>query len=992
MSADGYFKHIWQLLLALISFTFAMPALSALPALQIDNELLLELRLNGEKLGLDILGYQRDGGVLLSLNELTDGLGFPIAVDEAQGSANGWYISENRGFSLDLERAEVISSGKHLPLAAGEVVKFQGGLYVEAKTLQKWFPLRLSTVVRELYLDVEPIEPLPIQQRFERRGRVSARSSGYQEPQYPLQDTPYQFFGPHITKLRVGFSTVRQNPDSDARYDSDYALLSRGDLGWMTSTLSLAGRSGDSLTGARLKLERTAFDSSMGLNHVEVGDVDVEGFRGVLLRGGGVRRSMGGRFANDTVNLEGSQLPDWDVELFQNGQLIMTQTTGQDGRYLFENVPLLFGENRFELKFYGPYGEIRSRKEFHYLGVDMLAPGRVGYELAATQSGRTVFGVEEVDGAGDRDSGQYTADFNLGLSRNLTVGLGVKSLEKNAERLNYSNAGLGLATSILYGDVRFFYAPDAQDSINTSLRTSLGGTSLNLGYIYYYDEPELINSPSKWQSNMDVMSSVYAFPINFTLNTLEQKESTLFDAGLGTTIPLPGSGHFSTSIWYDSVESRVNSSTTKTSVTGGQSSIHTDLRPWTFRLGASYRFEPESEIQEYYADSSLRMERDLSLHLNIRQDEMSDITYYQGGINWQFDQALISARVNYDSEERWTGLITLSTALVHRPGTLIPRLDSRASVDAGSVEARVFTDANGAEGEPHAGVGVRGIQSWRRATTDENGVAYLSHMPAYRQVDIEIEESTIKDSELRSTNPGVSIISRPGSYAVVKFPIIRTAELEGHVFISDGDDRKPVSRALVQLKTRDGNVVARRRSAFDGFFLFEGIEPGAYQISLEEPLANRLLKRPGEVRVLSNSGIIRGLDFTLRKARAKTIIQDKPAQEPGPKQQPILKPIPPIPVISAGVATKIKSQTKQPINEGSRFVQLGVYGSRARAEAFWEQISQNMLAFQGKTPRFDPYKNMTRLLVGPGQSRAAASELCQQLKANSLDCFVRSIE
>jgi hypothetical protein len=981
---------IQWLMLIIFSISLVTSTASSAAELKIENELLLELRLEGEKLGLDILGYQRGREFLLSLDELTYGLGFPITVDGEKGLANGWYISEQRGFSLDLKRSEVVSGGKKLPLADGEVVIFQGGLYVEAKALEKWFPLQLSAVVRELYLDVEPTELLPIQKRFKRRERVSA-SSGYQELQYPLQESPYQFFGPHMTKLSIGYSTVRQNSDSEAKYDTNYALLSRGDLGWMTSTLALAGQSDNSLNGARLKLERTAFDGPMSLNHVEVGDVGSEGFRGFLLRGGGVSKALDERFADDTVDLEGSQLPDWDVELYQNGQLIMTQTTGQTGRYLFEDVALLFGENRFELKFFGPYGEIETREEYHYLGQGMLTPGRVSYDLAATQSGRTVFGVNEANGAADRDSGLYSADFNLGLSRNLTAGAGVNSVQKNGERIDYINAGFGLATSRLYGSARYFHAPDAQDSVSTSLRTRLGNTSLNLGYIYYYDEPDLASSPNKWQGSVDITSSIFTLPLKFTANTLEQEESTRFDAVLGSTVAFTGSGRFSSSIFYDSFENRVNGLTTKTSQTRGQSNIYSVLRPWTFRLGTGYRIEPDSELLVYSANSTLRMDRDTTLNLGIRKDETTEITHYQGGINWQLDQALISARVSYDSNERWVGLMTLSTTLVHQPDTLKPRLDSRASIDSGSVEVRVFTDDKGAEGEPHAGVGVKGVQANRKATSDETGVAYLSRMPAHRQVDIEIDESTLTNAELRSNNPGVSIISRPGSYAVVKFPIIRTAELEGYVVIANGKNGKPVNRALVQLKTSDGEIVAQRRTAFDGFFLFEGIEPGVYQISLEESLAKRLLTRPGKVTVVSSSGVIRGLDFTLRAVSEKLIALSRlvPAEE-SPKQL-ISGSSASTPAIIAMPVAEVKTQAKQTVTTGKWFVQLGAYGSREKAQDFWNRAKQSMPEFQGKTPRLDQYRNMIRLLVGPGQGKEAASQFCQQLKAGRVDCFIREL-
>lgn len=986
MLADGKSTHAWRFLLVLLCFAFGAQALSAPAKLQLENELLLDLRLDGESLGLDVLGYQRGDDFLLSLDELTDGLGFPIAVDGAEGSASGWYISEDRSFSLDIGRAEVVSGDTQWPIAEGEAVMFQGGVYVETSALEKWFPLRLSAVVRELYLEVESTEPLPIQLRSKRRERVVGRASVYQEPEYPLQETPYKLIGPHATKLRLGYSTVRQTPDSDAEYGGSYALLSRGDLGWMTSTLALSGQSGESVTGARLKLERTAFDGPFSLNHVEVGDVDAGGFRGLLLRGGG-RGELDTRIDTESVSLEGSQLPDWDVELYQNDQLIMIQTIGPEGRYLFEDVPLQFGQNRFELKFFGPNGEMDSREEFHYLGVGMLDPGQISYELSAVQSGRTVLGVNDADGEGDRDSGIYTGNFNFGLSRNLSLGAGVKSVEENGERLQTHNIGIGLSTSRLFANISYVDNPRSQNSLGTSMRTQLGVTSLNLGYTRFLEESELGSSPQKWRGNLDISSTVFALPVKFELDTLEQEDTTQYEAVIGTTMRLRGSGRFSSSLWYSSLEERLDGNIEKNSQSGGQSSFHTTIRPWSFRLTANYGFEPETELLNLSADSSLSIDRDMSLDLSVSQNARTDTTYYRGGINWHLEQVAINASVSYDSDERWGGLITLSTALLHRPGTLWPRLDSRASVSSGSVEVQVFEDVDSAEDEYIEGVHVKGVQAWRHATTDEKGIAYLSRMPAHLQVDIELDESTLADSELRSRNPGVSIIPRPGSYATVKFPVIRTAELEGHVVT--GDRGEPVSRALVLLTTPDGELVAQRRTAFDGFYLFDGIEPGVYQVSLEDPLGNRLVNQPDEITVSSNSDVIRELDFTLRDVKEKPRVLNMLAEEADSEPQPLAASSPPV---LASAVPEVKKETRPQQEQGKWFVQLGAYGSRNLAQEHWNRVKQSMQAFEGKTPRYEPYQNMTRLLVGPGRSQDAANELCQQLKAGSVDCLLRNLD
>lgn len=1027
MFAESGFSHNWRFLLVLILFglSFGTQGLAQPAELQPENELLLELRLDGKPLGLDILGYQRGEEFLLSLDELSSALGFSITVDSTNGAASGWYISEEREFSLDLTRANVISGGNNWPLMDGEVVLFQGGLYVDATAIQKWFPLTLSTVVRELYLDIESTELLPIQKRMNRRSRVVSESTtSYQEPQYPPQDIPYQFLGPHTTNLRFGYSTTRESFDSNAQYSTNFVSLSRGDLGWMTSTFSLAGRSENSLTAARLKLERTAFNGPLGLNHFEVGDVDAGGFRGTLLRGNSGGDTNDKRPDNEFVTIEGSQLPDWDVELYQNNQLISLQTTGLDGRYLFEDISLQFGENRFELKFFGPNGEVESREEFYYLGPDMLAPGHLSYQLSAVQNGHTVFGVSDNTETLDQGSGIYASSINFGLSPNLTIGGKVSSRESNGERLSSGSLNLGFSTSLLYGSLRYAAASAGQNSVSTSLRTRLRNTSVSFDFTRFFEELlfvneqyEVVTTTKKWDSSIDVTSSFYNIPIKFEASVQEREFTTSREAALGTTVPLRGAGYFSSSIWVSTNEEHVDGIQTNSSTAGGQSSFNTTLRPWTFRLAAIYGFKPDAELRQLSANSSLRIDSNLSMTLGVRQSSTTDTVSYDGGINWLHELLTIGTRVSYDSDERWTGLITLGTTLVNQPRTLIPRVDRKASVNSGTVEVRVFENVDDAEQHPYTDAGVNTVQTWRKATTDTEGKAYLSGMPAHRRVDIELDESTLKDYELRSTNPGVSITSRPGSYAVVNFPLVRTAELEGYIKVAVNGGQMPVSRALVFLKLPDGEVVTQTRTAFDGFFLFEGIEPGDYQISLESPLEKRVLKRPTKVTVASNSGVIGGLDYTLSPVNAEIVAAPTMFAQEDESKQDTADPsdtlsLPTLSAALPGLETETsplnpaEPQTTQPEttqpettqqnnlqeDNGNWFVQIGAYDSRDMAQTSWDRLSQSMQALQGKIARFMPYQSMTRLLVGPGKTRDAANTLCEQLKADDLDCMVRRVE
>ena len=70
----------------------------------IDDELILVVHLGKYVLSDGLLGFLHRGGVLLPLDELVRTFDFAIIVDPATGQAEGWFLSENRRFFLDIAR------------------------------------------------------------------------------------------------------------------------------------------------------------------------------------------------------------------------------------------------------------------------------------------------------------------------------------------------------------------------------------------------------------------------------------------------------------------------------------------------------------------------------------------------------------------------------------------------------------------------------------------------------------------------------------------------------------------------------------------------------------------------------------------------------------------------------------------------------------------------------------------------------------------------
>ncbi len=101
----------------------------------VDEQLLMELRLNGIILAEAIPAFINGSSLMLPLGELSTALDFPITVDSASGQAGGWFLSENRLFSLDNFTGEVIIEGLRSKYDASMAVVFESDIFVDIRLL-----------------------------------------------------------------------------------------------------------------------------------------------------------------------------------------------------------------------------------------------------------------------------------------------------------------------------------------------------------------------------------------------------------------------------------------------------------------------------------------------------------------------------------------------------------------------------------------------------------------------------------------------------------------------------------------------------------------------------------------------------------------------------------------------------------------------------------------------------------------------------------------
>ena len=234
------------------------PAGMITPVTRPDEDLLiLELRFKQFTLKDALIGYLHDGGLLLPLDEFVRALEFPITVEPGSGRANGWFLDENRLFSLDLARHEVIIEGKRASFNPQLAEAHTEDIFIDARLLTRWFPVDISFDLANLLVIVTSREPLPIEQRLAREKRWEKLRGRRQResPDYPRADIPYQALTWPFIDTSVEFSFRRDaqgNSEQRVRYDT----IATGDVLHLNAKLFVTGTDDDPVDQARLTLGR----------------------------------------------------------------------------------------------------------------------------------------------------------------------------------------------------------------------------------------------------------------------------------------------------------------------------------------------------------------------------------------------------------------------------------------------------------------------------------------------------------------------------------------------------------------------------------------------------------------------------------------------------------------------------------------------------------------------------------------------------------------
>jgi hypothetical protein len=838
-----------------------------------DDALLFDVRLSQYRLGDGVRGYQTPGGVCVDLSDMVLALDIPVRVDKKLRRATGWAFDEGHTLAIDRDAHTVQIMNKSEKLLSSDIFDTAEGWCVDAKRLGGWLGVTLIPDTANALLLIKSSTKLPVEMAAERRARVGKIRpiASFDLKSLPNSSAPYRGFKSPSIDAVVSVGALRQS-NGTKRLDVSYDLYASGEIGPVAYDARLASDRRGLPNSFRVRAYRNDADANLlgPLKATQVAIGDVVGFATPIVSSSSVGR--GAMVTNRPLDRPDSfsrtdfrgELPvGWDAELYRNGQLLSVAVDRSNGRYEFLDVPLLYGQNRFEVILYGPQGQIKREQRNVPVGLDSIPPKKSYYWVGINQDGRDLIGLGRGLPIGT-GGWRGTIGYERGLDTKTSVMIGLHSLQlREVGRRNF--AEIAVRRAIGPALVEIGGAADSQGGY--AYRAQLLG---QIGQTYFNIESAMASSGFRSDRFDRAIRGLHSLSVDHTIRlgrmTIPAHVQASYTQRSAGENSLNVASRFSTGLGRYNVTAELDWERThrpfgpdlpdrlngKLLLNGRLGRVR--VRGETLvRISPNPSFEGVNLIGEWSGKGD--NDRQANWRLELGYDRPLSRARLGVGYIRRFEKVALTAQLEGATDGSVAAGVNLSFSFGPNPKQRGGyRMSSDRLAAQGQVLARVYRDENGdglhQASEPYEkDIQLAARQIPIRGATDANGEVMIDDLHPFNPVLIGIDASSLPDPLIQPSGPGIVVTPRPGVAAVIELALTSAGEVDGTLIKPGGNGIEGVDLELID---GTGRIVSQARSDFDGFFLFEKVPYGKYAIRIAKLSADatRLdANLPGKIAV-----------------------------------------------------------------------------------------------------------------------------------------------
>lgn len=821
-----------------------------------DEDLLIFTLNLGRTVLLDALLTYEDldsGKYYIPLIDFFETLEFPIQVDEEALSATGWFLSEDRVFSLNLREGIVDVSGTRYSLDPKEIERHEDGIYVSLEELQKWFPVTLDVDFSQLAVVVKSLEPLPIEIRLARdiKRQEIDKAVQLRHRQHPIEDAPAPAFGFPFMNTTAQLS-YEDTQGTEKSLSASVTTLASAIVAGQDFLVSVNESTvDDEGADVRASIGLKAPDNNLfgvGGSEYKLGDVNTANIpflatgsagRGVSFSTMPLNASPGVQSGN--VQLRGELPVGYQVDIMRNGQLIgFLDEPDSNGEYIFD-VDVLPGLNIFELVFYGPQGQKETREERFYVPSNPVKKGAFGFKTDVIQDDTNLFTNR---GANNEDQGEYrvVTEAQYGLTGTSSLYGAFADLSVEGDRKRYGLLRYSQSLKGIRADLSYAHLAGQGYAAGVRFQSIFKGISWQVQHEYYQDflseqtlrsglRGELEHSTNVRLSGL--LPLVKNMPFSLRLDRLSNLEGVeRYDWNLRLT------NHIKKLRITSEIDQRIESELDRE--TNFNLQIGSRYDNISLRGALRYELEPEFVLNTVSFNADWRIDPRRVLRAGIRrsgsQDPVHALTL---GGSYLFDPMQVGMNVSYDDNDELRAVLSSSFSLGYNPYKSNVFLTRKRTAETAMFAPRAYYDKNGNsefddEDEWLKDIHFSGSRVDRKIATNEEGYSLLTGIAPYARSTLELNSSSLPDPFMRSVVPPRDYVLRPGQIVRKDFPVILVGEVDGDVSFFKAGSKRPAQSISVQLLAKaGGEVVAQGASEYDGFIWLQDVPMGQYEARVD---------------------------------------------------------------------------------------------------------------------------------------------------------------
>ena len=848
-----------------------------------DEQFLLDVNIRQLRLGDGVRAYATPEGTCVVFGDFLTTLDLPMKIDLAAKKASGWAFREENRIEIDQAAGTVRYGDKQEKLAQGTIRETPEGWCVDSAALGRWFQLGVKPVVQGSMLLLESEAKLPVElarEREQRAARLHPASMPLES--LPRVKLPYRMWRAPALDFIVHAGATYQ-ASTGLKVDRHASVQAAGEIARMSYDSMMTTDQKGRPESLRITAYRSDPDGGLlgplNATHFAAGDVQSLSHR--LIPGSNGRglevtnRPLFNPVAFDRTRFEGDLPSGWDAELYRNGELLALSRSSGSQRYAFEDVALLYGDNRFEIVLYGPQGQQRSRLETINVGQSQVPAGQTWYWAGINQPGRNLLGnlLDRNDGGGfnaprqpadfTRANMQAAVQVEHGLSKRTSIGALATMLLANNEKLTFVEGSIrqSVGSSLLEVAV----ARDSRGGLAGRFAAVAQFGSLNVSADALVANNFVVNGERERRYREGRLS--LDAPIKVGRQTISAHgDVRLADRG-DENRSLNAVGRLSTNINGFNL---------------------TTLVDWQHRLGKAASLNDQRLELGVMGTGRIRAVRlrgearwEVQPQSRFKSAELSaywsatDKADWEGALGYDAEAGRGHARISHI--RRFSTMAAAASIEAGTDGSVAAGINLNFSLDSGAggfrltnqrlastgiVEARVYRDNNDNgvrdPSEPwESGAAITTGQRVSETPTDRQGLVRVGGLQPYQPVAVGIDTSSLEDPSLAPKKALQVIVPRPGVAAKIEIGLVGSGDIEGMLVQSDGRGFEGLD---IELIDASGKVIASGRSDYDGFFLFDRIPYGRYGLRLTADSAHA-------------AGVSQAIDRTVEISAVKSVVR-----------------------------------------------------------------------------------------------------------------------